>query len=345
MRPQQRIFTVFILSLLTISPTVSLDVQPANPNPGDEITITGSASPNDAVSLRSSFGMNLPVSSGQYEYATRVSVPQTPNRITVTAKNVKDFNAGVKLGIWITKSFEPSSGTVRLSQADVPAGSYNLKMFGAALPGSTSVPVSVEAETEVKADSKGKYILDMDTTGIPAGEYSIEAGGAVKTIQIGKASSASVSSGSLTEENDAETIQINAPAKPVEITPNIVRWYANKTGLDIKNSSQLGAAEKVLLKRLEDGNWMVIAQGQPLTEEAGNCTQEYCLVRGAGACTACREKDIILKGSPPRAPSIKSSENHTQTQANGEKTGLWSTIAGWLGIDIGGILAGAVSNN
>lgn len=345
MRRQRRILVILIYSLLTVFPTISLDVSPANPNPGDTITITGSASPNDAVSLRSSFGMNLPVSSGQYEYATSVIVPQTPNRITVTAKNVKDFNAGVKLGIWVTKSFEPSRGTVRLSQADVPAGSYNLKMFGAALPGSTAVPVSVEAETEVKADSQGKYVLDIDTTGIPAGEYRIEAGGAVKTIQIGKPSASSFSGG-LAKESEAETLQVNAPAKPVEITPNVVRWYANKTGLEIKSSSQLGAAEKVLLKRLDDGIWKVIARGEPLTEEAGNCMQEYCLVRGAGACTACREKDIILKGSQPMAPGIKSSENHTQTQANGKKTGLWSTIAGWLGFNIGmGILAGAVSNN
>ena len=74
--------------------------------------------------------MNLPVTAGKYEYETTVEIPQKPNRFTVAARNVEDFNAGVKLGIWITKSFKADGGTARISQGDVPPGRYNLKMFG-----------------------------------------------------------------------------------------------------------------------------------------------------------------------------------------------------------------------
>jgi len=338
---------LIIFSLLSICS--AFEVSPTNPNPGNKITLTGTASPNEAVSLRSTFSMNLPVAAGQYEYETQVNIPQKPNRFTVTARNVQDFNAGVKLVIWITKSFPASSGTARISQADIPPGEYNLKMFGEALPGSTAVPVKVEAETQVKADSQGNYVLDIDTRGIPAGEYRIEAAGVAKTIKIGSTQSASSSSGgSLAQEENggSEAIPVKQTAKPVEITPYVVRWYANKTGLKIENTSQFEQAEELLKKRLAGDYWKIIARGEPLTEEAGDCPQEYCLVRGVDACTVCRDKDIILKGSQASNKSQMSPApfigNESQSPT-AEKRDFWSTIMEWIGKWFA-MLPGAVSN-
>jgi hypothetical protein len=55
---------LIIFLLISISSAFSLDVSPTNPNPGDTITLIGMASPNEEVSLRSSFSMNLPVAAG-----------------------------------------------------------------------------------------------------------------------------------------------------------------------------------------------------------------------------------------------------------------------------------------
>lgn len=329
---------------LIISISSAFEVSPANPNPGDTITLEGEAPPEEEVSLGSSFSINLPVSAGKYEYATEVTIPQKPNRITVTASNVQDFNAGVKMGIWITKSFPASSGTARISQKDIPPGSYNLKMFGNALPGSTAIPVSIKAETEVKADSQGRYSLDIDTSGIPEGEYRIEAAGETKTIQIGAASSTSSSSvASPSEHKDSETedseiIQAKPAAKTVKITPNVVFWYANITGIETENSSQYEEAEKQLKKRLLDGYWKIIARGEPLTEEAGDCLQEYCLVRGSGACRECRDKDILLKGgasnlsakNEAEAAISRTNQSTSQTAEPVKKRGFWKMIMEWI---------------
>jgi hypothetical protein len=46
----------------------------------------------------------------------------------------------------------------------------------------------VAAETQVRANSNGKYNLDIDTSDIPAGEYKIDVAGEIKTIQIGGSS-------------------------------------------------------------------------------------------------------------------------------------------------------------
>lgn len=176
---------LLVLVLILISLASAFEVTPANPNSGDEIIISGVAAPNEEVPLRSSFQMDLPVTDGKYEYETNVGIPQQPNRFTVTAQNVKDMNLGVKIFIWITKRFEASGGIATVSQGNLPPGRYTLKMFGEALPGVSAVPVEVEADTSVKADSSGKYSLTIDTSGIPAGDYNIEGDGDSKTIRIG----------------------------------------------------------------------------------------------------------------------------------------------------------------
>jgi hypothetical protein len=197
---------VWILVLALISLASAFEVSPANPSPGEEIVIDGTSAPNEEVRLRSSFQMDLPVSGGKYEYETRVLIPQKPNRFTVTARNVKDLNAGVKMVIWITKRFEASGGVATVSQSDVPPGKYSLKMFGEALPAATVVPVKVEAETAVKADSEGRYSLAIDTSGIPAGDYNIEGDGDSKTIRIGSPIPTAISE----EKKDALTESENS---------------------------------------------------------------------------------------------------------------------------------------
>ena len=327
---------LIIFTLLSICS--AFDLSPAHPSPGDKITLTGTASPSEEVSLRSSFTMNLPVAAGQYEYETSVEIPQKPNRFKVTARNVQDFNAGVKLGIWITKSFPASSGTASISQSDVPPGRYSLKMFGEAQPGSTVVPVEVVAETKIAADSSGKYTLDIDTSGIPAGDYRIEGAGDSKTIHLGGAGLVSTSTSSNGngwsgdgDDNNNKASSAKQAAKPVPINRETVSWYAQQTGLTIENSSQYDEAEKLLKKRLSGGYWKIIARGDPLTEEAGDCLQEYCLVRGVDACTVCRDKDIILNGNQSSIPP-SSPKNQSQQPAEPiEEKGLLGTFIDWIG--------------
>ena len=271
------------------------------------MVLTGVAKPGSQLSFQSSFTMNLPVTAGKYEYEATVEIPQKPNRFTVAARNVQDFNAGVKFGIWITKSFKASGGTARISQGDVPPGRYNLKIFGEALPGATEIPVTVEAETQVKADSAGKYNLAIDTSGIPAGDYRIAGAGDTKVIRLGSASKEPDGGAAKGEKRIIEQT-----AKPVAVDQKTVQWYARQLGLKYENSSQYDTAEKLLKERLQGGYWKLIARGEALTEVAGDCQQEYCLVRGVDACTVCRDKDLVLKGS---APSNDSSLNETRRPA------------------------------
>lgn len=294
--------SLVLAAVIFISLCSGFDLSPINPNPGDSINLTGVASPGEQVSFRSSFSMKLPVSGGQYNYETKVEIPQTPNRFAIEVENVQDLNAGVKLGIWITKSFPANGGVASISHSNVPPGRYDLRMFGVATPGAVQVPVKVMAESAVKADSQGRYSMTIDTSGVPAGEYRIDGQGETKTIYLGgssgNADTGESSKNSGTSSNHAE-VEAKSRGMPrnVKITPEVIRWYAEYIGMNCSNESQYAQAERLLKTRISSGYWYVIAKGEPLTEAAGNCDQMYCLVRGTDACRECREKDMIQKGA------------------------------------------------
>jgi len=178
---------IALIAIMALASTAcAFDVSSSHPGPGDIVTLTGTANPGQKVDFQTSFQMDLPVNSGMYEYvANGVDIPQKPNRFEVAAVGVKDLNVGVKMGIWISKRFTATNGKASISHSDTPPGRYDLKVFGQALDGASSVNLKVVAETAVNADSAGKYSLDIATSGIPSGAYKIEGAGETKIIQVG----------------------------------------------------------------------------------------------------------------------------------------------------------------
>ena len=181
------IAVLVVLFMASTACTCAFEISSIHPSPGETVTINGNASPGQEVKFQTSSQMSLPVNSGRYEYETSsVEIPQKPNRFAVKVGGVKDLNVGVKIGIWITKGFKATNGEASISQSDVPPGRYDLKVFGEALEGQTSVSLNVMGETAVKADSAGKYSLSMDTSGLANGAYKIEGAGETKVIQVGE---------------------------------------------------------------------------------------------------------------------------------------------------------------
>jgi hypothetical protein len=135
-------------------------------------------------------------------------------------------------------------------------------------------------------------------------------------------------------------IDIKQAPKPVQINRDTIKWYAGQIGFEIKNSSQYDEVEKLLKKRLSGGYWKIIATVEPLTEEAGNCQEKYCLVRGIDACEVCREKDIILKGGQPSRqssggdaslPAVSGNQGASESGQTEQSKGFLSTVADWIG--------------
>lgn len=177
-----------LFSTLASASILELETIPKNPEPGDEITISGVASPNQEITITSSFKDTIQVSAGKYRYDLKdIEIPSKPNRFTVTTKNVKNLRVGVKILIWITKSFPASGGVATLSLGDVPPGNYDIKIFGDAANGASTVDLHVTASLKTKADSNGNFKAKIGTKGLPPGTYTISAKapvGASKTISV-----------------------------------------------------------------------------------------------------------------------------------------------------------------
>ena len=167
---------------------LELEIAPKNPEPGDEITISGIASPNQEITIASSFKDIIQVSAGKYKYDLKdIEVPSKPNRFTVTTKNVENLRVGVKILIWITKSFPASGGVATISHSDVLPGNYDIKIFGDAVNGASTVDLHVTASLKTKADSNGNFKAKIGTKGLPPGIYTLTAAapdGASKTISV-----------------------------------------------------------------------------------------------------------------------------------------------------------------
>ncbi len=183
---------ILILTLLfaitTTAAISELEIIPKNPVPGDEIIISGVASPNQEITITSSFYDIRQVSAGKYRYDLNdIEVPLKPNRFSVASMNVKNLRVGVRTEIWITKSINASEGVATISFDDVPHGNYDIKIFGDATNGASTVEIDVTALTEIKADSDGNFKTRIGTKGFPTGEYTITAAapdGASKTITV-----------------------------------------------------------------------------------------------------------------------------------------------------------------
>lgn len=316
------IILIFLLTFLS-TPVPAFEAEVTE----GSVIVSGQAAPDEPLKFAASFQMQLPVEAGQYQYETSISVPQKPNRFTVKVQDVEDLNAGVKMGIWLTKRFEASGGMATLSQSNIPPGSYKLKLFGQALEGTSSVLVEVTAETEAKADESGDYSLIIDTAGMPGGEYTIIGAGQSKTLRIDSTSRPSISSGTASSPKAAPQ-----PSTPTEITGEVLEWYAGRIGKDASNATQLAETETLLKSRLKGGYWEVISRGEPLTEEAGDCRQKYCIVRGTGACNSCRQKDQILKNGPSAPPAQSSSRNESNDPSRPETQidNLIKRLLNWL---------------
>jgi hypothetical protein len=187
----------FIVSVTNAGASVTdLNVNPSVVVPGETLSISGKATPNEEISLKSSFVISLPVSGGKYsEEFKGIHFPAGKKTFSVRAENIKDIR--VSLGPILFMTFEyplggPQKATNGVATISISlpikgmdvTGKKNVRVYGAALEDATSVILTTDMAIKVTADKNGDFKIDLDTEGVPLGELSIAAGGKEKTVQI-----------------------------------------------------------------------------------------------------------------------------------------------------------------
>lgn len=185
------VLTLVLASISVTSAEVTeLNVDPQVVDPGDVITISGRASPDEEVWLSSSFKLSLTVSDGEYDYPLKgVKIPSGENIFVITAENVKNLNVRVKMLIWWTKSADATNGIATVSQSNLPSGAYDIRIDGDAADSVNSVDLKVTSSIKCTSDSNGDFPkegpLELNTEGVPEGEFLITAGEKEKTVYVG----------------------------------------------------------------------------------------------------------------------------------------------------------------
>jgi len=184
---------------------------------GDEVTISGLATPNEAVWIGSSFTVSLPVSSdGGYNHEFKgINFPEGEKKVTIRAERIKNMKvviSGIEvicdennvsvitkvLGIPVTLMKSPSvikNGVATLSLSlprEVPGvpvpidlkGEQDVKISGDAADDTTSVNLDFKMALKVIADTNGAFQEKLSTRGVPVGEFRITAGEKSANLRI-----------------------------------------------------------------------------------------------------------------------------------------------------------------
>ena len=182
------LMVLLILFATTASAAIEWKITPSEPSPtiGKTLKLKGTASPGENVKTEVSFVKELPVSAGSYRYLIEnVKIPQLNNgAISVRVEGVKSLNLGLKDGAWVTYSPKVSNGVAVVSKENIAPSTYSLLVSGDAQKGKSSVNLKITISQTLKADSKGNFEFNYDTSSLPAGTYIIKIGSTAKTIEL-----------------------------------------------------------------------------------------------------------------------------------------------------------------
>jgi len=195
------ILTMFLLIAITLTSAEVTELNvPSEVVQGETLSISGKASADEVVWIGSSFEIALPVSDGKYcREFNGIHFPAGEKVFSVTAENIKNIRISIYPVGWWTIEYpqegplNATNGTATISVSfpvtwpgitiDI-SGKRNVKVYGDAAEDATAVTLKVATSKKVIADSTGDFELDINTGGVPLGEFLITAGGIEKTVHI-----------------------------------------------------------------------------------------------------------------------------------------------------------------
>ncbi|NAT11390.1 hypothetical protein C4E22_07640, partial [ANME-1 cluster archaeon AG-394-G06] len=193
-------FTVFIA--IGSAEITELNVNPKVVIPGDNVSLSGRAAPNETVWIKSSFDISLPVSDGKYSAEFEdIFFPPGEKKFSVTAENIEDIRVSLGPLFFLSEVEYPFDGPRKATNdiatiaISVPftmkgvtvslSGEKDVNVYGNAAEAAEFVNLSVDMSIKVIADTNGEFKLDVNTGGVPLGKFMITAGELEKTIEVG----------------------------------------------------------------------------------------------------------------------------------------------------------------
>jgi LEA14-like dessication related protein len=149
-----------------------------NANAGQVVNFEGQGTPNTDVYIEVTTKTSINAPGGRYGISLNgIKIPSGTNRFSITAENVDTMTvAGSSLTnsqISAAQGVEVGKNSVgSLSKSNIPAGTYNLMIYGSTKD--SKIDVSASAGCMVHVDSNGNYYSSVSTQGMPPGMYKVK---------------------------------------------------------------------------------------------------------------------------------------------------------------------------
>lgn len=160
----------------------ALGVDVLTGSPGDTITYHGQGTPGATVSLEVAASNSVSVSGDSYSDSLNgINIPAGENRLSLTVSPVETMNVTGKpswrTGDGVNQAGSVSGNTGTYTFNNAPSGSYDVGVSGIPASGASSVSITVTVSQPVSVGSDGSYNASIDTSGLPAGTYSVKQDG------------------------------------------------------------------------------------------------------------------------------------------------------------------------
>ncbi|MFV9677179.1 MAG: hypothetical protein ACNYVW_05955, partial [Methanosarcinales archaeon] len=199
-------------------------------------------SAGETVWIGSSFVISSSVCDGKYsqKFEGIYFPPAGDNAIakakqfSVTAENVKDIRVSINPSPVPFMNKYPLSGPLAATNGiatltiTIPvelygikkdvSGEKNVEVYGKAAEDATSVNLQVKSEIQVTADSDGFFSFNINTGGLPKGEFNVTAGDKEKPVYLGTTPQATSDGSSGASETTPTPTSTPTPT-PVKATP------------------------------------------------------------------------------------------------------------------------------
>jgi methanogen extracellular protein (TIGR04279 family) len=199
------LLSVFLCLIISSRATAasSWEITPENPVVGDIMEIKGTGFTEENAEIMVTFEKEVQVIDGSYEYTLEnVVIPGANNSFTVQTTGADDLNVRAKTLLWTAKSAEAKDGVATVSQEEVPAGTYTIRMDGKS--NASSVKLKITAIQNVGVDAGGNLNYEYDTRSIPAGNFEVKAGDSTKQVELQSPENLSSEITSSAEQNLSE---------------------------------------------------------------------------------------------------------------------------------------------
>jgi hypothetical protein len=206
---------VLLMTSTAMAEVTNLSYSPLNPSPGDEVTVSGTASPNEEISVSVSFEKIQSVSDGSYDYHIgKITIPPGSESFSLRAEGVDSLD----ITLYVLGQKLPSlpvtvnNGVATFGTSKITSGTYDIGVSGTS--SSSEVTLSFGGKGSITADSDGYFEYPYTTENMPEGNFALTVGGQTLSIPLGTtdgssddddSSSSSSSSSSSTKKSSSHT--------------------------------------------------------------------------------------------------------------------------------------------